>query len=130
MCFSPTSQKWIFLCQIPNISAHVTLKFIIELDTKHILLAGTIVYEEHQNSGLQLTVAWNNGALNAYNEEDLILIPAEEEKPAFDRTAIAVQILSGMMPQRQVAQIQSNKEEIVAVAIELTDELIKQLSDE
>lgn len=91
---------------------------------------GTIVYEEHQNSGLQLTVAWNNGALNAYNEEDLILIPAEEEKPAFDRTAIAVQILSGMMPQRQVAQIQSNKEEIVAVAIELTDELIKQLSDE
>lgn len=49
-------------------------------------------------------------------------------RPSFDRTAIATQILSGMIPQRQVAQIQSKKEEIVAAAIELTDELIKQLS--
>ena len=79
-------------------------------------------------SGLSFEVEWDNGEINNYNEEDLIHV-SEPEPPAFDRTAIATQILSGMMPQRQVAQIQVKKEEIVATAIELTDELIKQLSE-
>ena len=74
---------------------------------------------------LCMTVVWDNGHSNGYKESDLILI----DQLAFDRTAIATQILSGMMSQGQVAQIQVKKEEIVATAIELTDELIKQLSE-
>lgn len=60
--------------------------------------------------------------------DELELSVITEDQPSFDRTAIATQILSGMMPQRQTIQIHNKKEEIVAAAIELTDELIKQLS--
>jgi len=52
-----------------------------------------------------------------------------EEQPAFDRTAIATQILAGMLPQRQLNSQTNNKEVLVSKAIELTDELIKQLSE-
>lgn len=83
-----------------------------------------VVVDIDPTEKLCITVCWDNGHSNGYSEYDLILI----SQPPFDRTAIATQILSGMMPQRQTIQIQSKKEEIVAVAIELTDELIKQLS--
>lgn len=78
-------------------------------------------------TGLSIEVEWDNGEINNYFEEDLIHV-LEQEPPSFDRTAIATQIPSGMMPQRQTIQIHNKKEEIVAAAIELTDELIKQLS--
>jgi hypothetical protein len=60
---------------------------------------------------------------------ELQLIEEQSEQPAFDRTAIATQILSGMMPQRQLHSTTFNKEVLVSKAIELTDELIKQLSE-
>lgn len=85
---------------------------------------GTIGEQTNSFTELEFSVAWDNGEINSYNEEDLIL----QDQPSFDRTAIATQILSGMMPQRQIVQIQSKKEEIVSTAIELADELIKQLS--
>lgn len=56
-------------------------------------------------------------------------IKEQSEQPAFDRTAIATQILSGMMPHRQALHISAQKRLLVATALELTDELIKQLSE-
>ena len=84
-----------------------------------------VVVDIDPTEKLCITVCWYNGHSNGYSESDLILI----NQPSFDRTAIATQILSGMMPQRTTKDIIQRKDEIVKQAIELTDELIKQLSE-
>ena len=89
-------------------------------------IKGTIV-EIYENDEYPITVEWDNGAISHHTANELSVIT--EDQPSFDRTAIATKILSGMMPQRQTIQIHNKKEEIVAAAIELTDELIKQLSE-
>lgn len=89
-------------------------------------LQGTILKVDETEEP-PITVEWDNGETNHYRERDLIYMPKLE--PAFDRTAIATQILSGMMPQRTTKDIIQRKDEIVKQAIELTDELIKQLSE-
>lgn len=88
-------------------------------------IKGTVLKVD-ENEDPPVTVVWDTGIVKYYQKDDLTIIT--EDQPSFDRTAIATQILSGMMPQRQIVQIQSKKEEIVATAIELADELIKQLS--
>lgn len=97
-------------------------------DTENpINIRGTVI-DTNCFSGLSFEVEWDNGEINNYNEEDLIHV-LEPESPSFDRTAIATQILSGMMPQRQTPYLNTNKHILVSTAIELTDELIKQLSE-
>lgn len=88
---------------------------------------GVIIYSNSIDNVANVKIG-STILITSIDELELSIFESEPEPPSFDRTAIATQILSGMMPQRQIAQIQSKKEEIVSTAIELTDELIKQLS--